>query len=55
MALVFEKIIKFYSQEFDEVVYGIDLDNYEKGGIFYPKEVSLDFKGSSLSKSKADL
>jgi hypothetical protein len=42
VGMVLEKILKFYAIEFDETKYGINLDNHQKGNIYYEKTDKKD-------------
>lgn len=55
-ALVFEKILRFYVEEFNEKERGIDILNKESNNIFYIKNlVNVEGGNCKNSKQKADL
>lgn len=53
-ALVLQKILNFYCNEFDEKVYGIDILDLNGEHIYY-KKVNYHFETSSLMKADLEI
>jgi hypothetical protein len=53
--MVLERILKFYTEEFDEKEQGIDILNAEAGNIYYIKNLVSVEGMQKGSKQKADL